>query len=282
MKSIIESGVYLLLMAWITVISVQFIVMNQKVTKVNEVSTHIENFIEAKGEGLTANPNTNTYYPTYTYKSVVKVGTTDRQDADGNTITTYTLRDEETKKQFIYEDDKKETVIFKVADVKSDGTVDSNNYQNISTEDANYKYILDYKDVSKYDIWYTATDTETNMPYTCIFKKDSEGKSRTEEVPISITAKDFNNNKKIVSDFNYTRMYIHYTDEFKAQLDGLIKTYDKQGFDISFNYYDTTNNYVYISYNIKYKLSSGFFGFSTNHNFNGVARFPITGVVGSY
>lgn len=49
MKNIIETSVYLYILAFICFISVQFIFMNEKVTKVNEVSTYIENYIEAKG-----------------------------------------------------------------------------------------------------------------------------------------------------------------------------------------------------------------------------------------
>ena len=49
MKNIIETSVYLYILAFICFISVQFIFMNEKVTKVNEVSTYIENYIEARG-----------------------------------------------------------------------------------------------------------------------------------------------------------------------------------------------------------------------------------------
>ena len=49
MKSIIESSIYLFLMALICGISVQFILMNERVTKVNEVASYIENYTEANG-----------------------------------------------------------------------------------------------------------------------------------------------------------------------------------------------------------------------------------------
>ena len=52
MKNIIESSVYLVLMSFICVLSVQFIIINTKVTKVNEVATYIENYIEANGTCL--------------------------------------------------------------------------------------------------------------------------------------------------------------------------------------------------------------------------------------
>lgn len=265
MKGVLETSLYLIIMAWICVISTQFILMNGKVTKVNEVSTYIENYVEAKGEGDSDAGN----YKTYTYKSVVKVGYVN--DSNGNT--TYTFRDEETKKQFIYDGTN-----FKVASVNSDGTVGS--YSNISVNDSNYKYILDYKDYSKYETWYTATDS--NSPYVCVFKKDANGNSRKEEVATNTSVKDFNETKQDVSNFDYTRVFIHYSDNFKAQLDQIVESYKKMGYTISFSYYDTTNDYGYISYSINYKLVHGFFSFSTAHQFNGIARFPISGVVGTY
>ena len=41
MKNILESSIYLVLMSFICIISVQFIIINTKVSKVNEVSTYI-------------------------------------------------------------------------------------------------------------------------------------------------------------------------------------------------------------------------------------------------
>lgn len=49
MKNILESSIYLVLMSFICIISVQFIIINTKVSKVNEVATYIENYIEANG-----------------------------------------------------------------------------------------------------------------------------------------------------------------------------------------------------------------------------------------
>lgn len=273
MKSVLETSLYLIIMSWMCIISVQFIVMNSKITKVNEISTYIENFVEAKGEGN----STNDSYPTYTYKNVVKVKLTSYKKNNEDLIA-YTFRDEETKKQYYYDDNNENAVVFKVADIGSDGKAGA--YTDCNINDPNYKYILDYKDYSKYETWYSAT--ENNAPYVCVFKKDSNGNSRKEETPVNVTADDFYGNKQSVNDFDYTRVFIHYTDNFKSQLDQLVDNYKKQGYDVAFSYYDTTNNYGYISYSINYQLTHSFFKFSTDHKFNGIARFPITGVVGSH
>ena len=110
MKSVLETSLYLIIMSWMCIISVQFIVMNSKITKVNEISTYIENFVEAKGEGDSNNDS----YRTYTYKNVVKVKLTSYKKNDEDLIA-YTFRDEETKKQFYYDDNNKDAVVFKVA-----------------------------------------------------------------------------------------------------------------------------------------------------------------------
>ena len=49
MKSVLETSLYLIIMSWMCIISVQFIVMNSKITKVNEISTYISlSFIPVK------------------------------------------------------------------------------------------------------------------------------------------------------------------------------------------------------------------------------------------
>lgn len=49
MKSIIEMSVYIFLMTLMCFVSLQFIKMNQSVSRVNEISSYIESYIEAKG-----------------------------------------------------------------------------------------------------------------------------------------------------------------------------------------------------------------------------------------
>jgi hypothetical protein len=49
MKGIIEASIYLIIMTLICVISVEFIILNRQVSKVNEVSGYIRDYIEVHG-----------------------------------------------------------------------------------------------------------------------------------------------------------------------------------------------------------------------------------------
>lgn len=50
MKVIIENSAYLLVMSLICLLSIDFIMMNMRISKVNEVEQYIEDYIEIYGE----------------------------------------------------------------------------------------------------------------------------------------------------------------------------------------------------------------------------------------
>lgn len=49
MKNVIEASIYLIIMTLICYISLDFILMNQRVSKINEVTQYIEDYIEIHG-----------------------------------------------------------------------------------------------------------------------------------------------------------------------------------------------------------------------------------------
>lgn len=61
MKSVIESSVYLVILSFICIISLDFIAINRKIGKGNELQQYIKDVILINGESKNNNIDTNTY-----------------------------------------------------------------------------------------------------------------------------------------------------------------------------------------------------------------------------
>lgn len=82
MKSVLETSLYLFLMSFICFISIKFIAMNEDVTKVNELASYTENYIEAMGScktefNTTTNKKEIIYYKYDNNQNLVKATQTE-------------------------------------------------------------------------------------------------------------------------------------------------------------------------------------------------------------
>lgn len=96
MKSVIEGSVYLLIMTLFFYSTVQFIVMNEKVTKVNEMSSYVENYVEALGHCKTDEDGNILYYK---YDESNNLVLANESDIQSDTVKTFPVLQEDLVKQ---------------------------------------------------------------------------------------------------------------------------------------------------------------------------------------
>lgn len=304
MKNIIETSLYLFLMAFICFISIQFISMNQRVTKINEVSGYIENYIEAKGVCKTDNNIRQVYYSLDGVSSAkvlgkINMGNNDGAAYDKNSIT-FEVAENKTADIKIFSmsaDSETDSVIgiFKsTGEVvstatslknKDCGTAENPLMCTLSAESLEPGvYYIGSPAGQRSDIYYieAAYASQDNTVSHILTSGINDGyfkfTKNVSDIKNNIIYYKYNENNELISaapeditseDVNTFPIL---TDEIT---EGLFKIAQKYDIGLKITYKDTTNNYVYIDYELTYNLSHPLFGFNNQHTYTGLLRFSI-------